>query len=165
MKKVVLSLLIVIILGYIAPQATVMPVKGASTNDFNKQSFWFYPWGKSVTHKGIDIFAKEGTEVVSAASGFVLYTGNIPVGGNVVLIIGTKWRLFYYAHLQKINTHSLSFVLKGTNIAAVGNTGNAVGKPPHLHYSVITLFPYLFNIDSSVQGWKKAFYLNPSRFM
>jgi murein DD-endopeptidase MepM/ murein hydrolase activator NlpD len=77
-----------------------MPVEGATKSDYNKDTFWFYPWGKSVTHKGVDIFAKEGTNVKSSTWGIVLYSGKIEVGGNVVLILGPKWRLHYYAHLK-----------------------------------------------------------------
>ena len=41
----------------------IIPVKGATINDWNSESFWHYPWGKSVVHHGIDIFAKKGTSV------------------------------------------------------------------------------------------------------
>ena len=47
-------------------------------------------------------------------------------------------------------------------IGKVGNTGNTAGKPTHLHYSIETLFPYVWLYDSkSIEGWKKMFYLNP----
>ena len=52
-----------LIIGFLIPQNLKMPVKGATKSDYNSKSFWFYPWGKSVTHKGIDIFAKKGTEI------------------------------------------------------------------------------------------------------
>ena len=42
------------------------PVDGASTSDYHPQSFWYYPWGTSVTHKGVDIFKKKGTPVRTA---------------------------------------------------------------------------------------------------
>lgn len=64
-----------------------MPVKGATRADYNKQSFWYYPWGKSITHKGVDVFATKGTEIVASTNGVVLYAGNIDLGGNVVVIL------------------------------------------------------------------------------
>jgi len=46
------------------PQNLKMPVKGATESDYNANSFWFYPWGKSVTHKGVDIFAKKELQLI-----------------------------------------------------------------------------------------------------
>jgi len=142
-----------------------MPVDGATTADYNKQSFWYYPWGKSGTHKGVDIFAKEGTAVRSATSGLVVFCGQINMGGNVVLVLGPKWRLHYYAHLKEIKTSLFSWVDSGKVIGTVGTTGNAAGKTPHLHYSITTLIPYLWRIDTDKQGWKKMFYLNPIDYL
>lgn len=66
--------------------------------------------GKSVTHKGVDIFAKRGTNIRPATAGIVLYTGKKPRGGNVVFILGPRWRIHYYAHLDKIKTNTFSIV-------------------------------------------------------
>ena len=128
---------------------------------YNAQSFWAYPWGKSVTHKGVDIFAPKGTPVQAATSGIVLYAGILKLGGNVVFVLGPKWRLHYYAHLNTIQAKALSWVYRGENIGAVGASGNAAGKPPHLHYAIQTAIPYPWRMDGDRQGWKKMFYLNP----
>lgn len=141
-----------------------MPIKGATAADYHPDSFWFYPWGRSVTHKGVDVFAREGTEVHSTTPGIVLYQGKIAMGGNVVLILGPKWRLHYYAHLQSSNVGRFSLVGKGHPIGTVGSTGNAAGKPPHLHYSIMSLVPLPWHIDDAPQGWRKMFYLNPIEF-
>jgi len=151
--------------GFLLPQRLRMPVKGADTHSYHDQSFWYYPWGKSGTHKGVDIFGKEGTSVQSATAGIVLYEGNISMGGNVVIILGPKWRVHYYAHLQTINTSLFSFIQSQEEIGKVGTTGNAKGKPPHLHYSIFTLIPYVWRMDDDVQGWKKMFYLNPIPYL
>ncbi len=164
-KKVFVYLLIVVIIGLVIPQNFGMPVEGATYNSYNQRSFWFYPWGKSITHKGVDIFAKEGTNVLASTGGLVCNVGKNELGGNVILILGPKWRLHYYAHLKEINTSAFSFVGKGTTIGKVGTTGNAIGKAPHLHYSIYTLLPYLWRMDGSAQGWKKAFFLNPTPFL
>jgi murein DD-endopeptidase MepM/ murein hydrolase activator NlpD len=142
-----------------------MPVKGATKSDYNPESFWFFPWGKSVTHKGVDIFAKKGTEINSSTTGVVLYSGKISLGGNFVVILGPKWRLHYYAHLDEIKTPSLTFVNKESTIGTVGTSGNAAGKSPHLHYAMLTLVPYIWKIDGDKQGWKKMFYLNPIEYL
>ncbi len=153
------------LLPFLIPQNFTMPVAGASQSDYNKESFWYYPWGKSVTHKGVDIFAKAGTPLHSATTGWVLYAGNIKMGGNVVLVLGPKWRIHYYAHLQDLNVSTFDWSSNGEQIGTVGTSGNAVGKPPHLHYSIVTLFPYFWLIDDAPQGWKKMFYLNPIDYL
>jgi murein DD-endopeptidase MepM/ murein hydrolase activator NlpD len=164
-KKVLLVLGIIVLIGFLIPQNLKMPVKGATKADYNPKSFWFYPWGKSITHKGVDIFAKKGTEINSSTIGIVLYAGEISRGGKFAIVLGPKWRLHYYAHLDKIETSSLSLVNTSSTIGTVGTSGNAVGKSPHLHYSILSLFPYVWQIDSDRQGWKKMFYLNPIDYL
>ena len=165
-RKVILwTIAFVLLIGFLIPQRFSMPVEGANEQSFNPQSYWYYPWGKSVTHKGVDIFAKEETPVKSSTDGIVLYTGNIKMGGNVALVLGPKWRIHYYAHLKTIDTDGFTYVDRNTRIGTVGTTGNAKGKSPHLHYSIVTLLPYLWRIDLAKQGWKKMFYLNPIDYL
>jgi murein DD-endopeptidase MepM/ murein hydrolase activator NlpD len=152
-------------IGFLYPQNFSMPVEGATKTSYSQKSFWFYPWGKSGTHKGVDIFAKQGTQVRSSTSGIVLYTGQLRLGGNVVIVLGPKWRIHYYAHLDKIETASYALISNGEQIGSVGTSGNAAGKPAHLHYSINTLIPYVWRIDEDPQGWKKMFYLNPIDYL
>jgi peptidoglycan LD-endopeptidase LytH len=157
--------LIVLLTGFIVPETFNMPVVGATMKSYDQHSFWAYPWGKSVTHKGVDIFATRGTNVVSATRGLVIYDGNYGRGGKVVLVLGPKWRTHYYAHLDSIRTHFLAPVGPSTVIGNVGTTGNAQGKPPHLHYSIKTLIPYPWQADHAIQGWRKMFFLNPIPYL
>ena len=83
-KKLILLFLGIMIIGLLIPQNLIMPVEGASKSDYNQNSYWHYPWGKSVTHKGVDIFAKEGTNVLSSTSGLVIGAAQIGLGGNYV---------------------------------------------------------------------------------
>ncbi|HTF06296.1 MAG TPA: M23 family metallopeptidase [Bacteroidia bacterium] len=161
-KKALLITAIIVVTGFVLPENFAMPVTGAHKNDYNTGSFWYYPWGKSGTHKGVDIFAQEGTPVVAATGGMVLYSGEMGRGGNVIVVLGPKWRLHYYAHLEKQIASPLEFVGCGEKIGTVGTTGNAKGKSPHLHYSIATVLPYFWRIDGDHQGWKKMFYLDPT---
>ncbi len=148
-------------MGFLIPEKTTIPVSGASFNDWNKDSFWYEPWGASGVHKGIDIFAKYGTSIIASSHQVVLYRGEFEKGGKVVIALGSKWRLHYYAHLKSIENDGAIIVEKGHKLGEVGDTGNAKGKQPHLHYSIVSLFPLLWEIDNSTQGYKKAFYVNP----
>lgn len=158
-------ILILVMVGLLIPQKFSMPVENATSADYHKESFWYYPWGKSVTHKGVDIFAIKGKNVRSSTVGLVLFSGQIRMGGNVVVILGPKWRLHYYAHLDEIKTSFLDWTARNEIIGTVGTTGNAAGKAPHLHYSIVTMIPYLWRIDADRQGWKKMFYLNPIDYL
>ncbi len=158
-------LLVIVLIGFLLPQRMVMPVEGANVTSYHAKSFWYSPWGKSGVHKGVDIFAKRGVPVLSSTDGIVLWTGELNMGGKVVLVLGSKWRGHYFAHLNSIDAKMFSFAKSGDRIGTVGDTGNAKGKPPHLHYSIITLFPYLWRVDRSEQGCKKMFYLNPVAYL
>lgn len=147
--------------GLMLPERLVIPVQGATPADWNPKSFWHRPWGRSGVHRGIDIFAKEGRRVVAAGSGVVLFAGALRDGGNVVAILGPKWRVHYYAHLASRKTAAWRWVNRGEEIGAVGATGNAVGKPPHLHYAIITQIPYLWRYRPERFGFDRMFYLNP----
>jgi murein DD-endopeptidase MepM/ murein hydrolase activator NlpD len=162
-KRTLFIFTCILALGLLLPAHGVVPVQNATNKDWNPYSYWYFPWGKSGVHKGIDIFAKAGTPVLASAAGIVLFKGNIKLGGNVVAVLGPKWRLYYYAHLQKTDVHFLDWVSLGEVIGRVGTTGNATGKPAHLHFSVMTLIPNPAEITTETQGWKRMFYMNPAR--
>lgn len=158
-------LAVLFVIGLLIPQNLKMPVDAATHNDYNPNSYWAYPWGASITHKGVDIFADKGTRLNSATRGLVLKTGDQPKGGKYVLILGPKWRVHYYAHLDTIYCKSGQYVTHSTKIGTVGNSGNALKKPDHLHYVIVSPIPYIWKIDNSIQGWKKMFYLNPITYL
>ena len=90
-KKTSLILLVGMILsGFLIPENMTIPVKGARYSDWNNNSFWYEPWGKSGVHKGIDIFGKKGQELNSSCNGIVIYTGSNFLGGNIVMVLGPK---------------------------------------------------------------------------
>ena len=50
-------------------------------------------------------------------------------------------------------------------LGAVGTTGNAEGKPSHLHYAVLSLLPMPWNWSSATQGWKRMFFVDPDALL
>jgi murein DD-endopeptidase MepM/ murein hydrolase activator NlpD len=149
------------LLPFLWPDRPVIPVEGATRADWNPRSFWYYPWGASGVHKGIDIFAAEGRPVLAATSGLVIGSGFNGAGGNMIAVLGPRWCVHYYAHLSRIDVGAGNWVWRGQTIGAVGSTGNAVDKPPHLHYAIITAVPYPWRITAEPQGWRKMFFLDP----
>lgn len=165
-KHLLLLALLLVATPYWLPEQHIIPVQGATKADWNPDSFWYYPWGRSGTHKGIDIFAKHGQPVVAASSGLVVAQHYDEMGGNIVLILGAKWRFHYYAHLQDSSVQRGQWLSAGEPIGHVGDSGNAKGKPPHLHYSIRSLFPLPWQADlTQPQGLRKMFYLDPHEFL
>ncbi len=165
MVKILAWVLCPIGVGFLVPEPKVIPVAAATSNDWNPNTFWYEPWGSSGVHKGIDVFADRGADVLAPTHMLVVYRGAISKGGNIVVGLGPKWRLHYFAHLNSFDEQAGRFLSAGASLGEVGDTGNAKGKPAHLHYSIISLLPVPWRIDSSTQGFKKAFYLNPIEYL
>lgn len=151
----------ILTVGLLLPAGQIIPVAGATTADWNHSTYWYHPWGRSGVHKGIDIFARRGTDVVASTGGLVIDSGTLALGGNVVSVLGPKWRVHYYAHLDRRLVSRGDIVQRGEVIGKVGTTGNAAGKPPHLHYAIVTTVPYPWRINSAPQGWKRMLFLDP----
>ncbi|WP_082355713.1 M23 family metallopeptidase [Pseudoalteromonas porphyrae] len=162
-KIFIVVLIILLTIGLLIPEKIVIPVQGATANDWNHTTFWYEPWGRSGVHKGIDIFGKKHTPVVAAVSGVVVYSGELKRGGKVVALLGPKWRIHYFAHLEDHSVSAGDYVSVNEVIGSLGDTGNAAGKQPHVHYSILSLLPYPWLMTTQNQGWKKMFFLNPHK--
>lgn len=134
-------------------------------SDYNQKSYWAYPWGTSGTHKGVDIFGKIGTDVLSSTRGFTFATGSGGKSGKYVVVLGPKLRFHYYAHLNSISTKVVDWHSLGDKIGTLGDSGNAKGKPAHLHYAMVAWLPHFWRADSDPQGSRKMFYLNPIEYL
>lgn len=89
------------------------------------------------SHRGVDIFAARGTPVLAATDGWVTRVETTRVGGNVVWMQPLFGNMrVYYAHLHEQWVKPGQFVLAGHPLGSVGNTGNAITTPPHLHFGV-----------------------------
>jgi hypothetical protein len=77
-------------------------VQNTGTCYCDAQSFWYYSWGESIVHKGIDIFAQEGDTVLAATYRIVIDKEYGTVSGNYVKILGSNWRIQYYASHEEI---------------------------------------------------------------
>ena len=85
-------------------------------------------------HKGIDLGAAWGSDIVSTASGKVSFVGNYGSYGKSVFINHGNGIQTRYAHLSKIFVEKGEIVDLGNIIGKIGNTGRSTGK--HLHYEI-----------------------------
>ncbi|AZG16611.1 M23 family metallopeptidase [Cupriavidus pauculus] len=118
-----------------APTSLPVPVQGVSRKAL--RDTWGGARSGGRKHEGIDIFASRGRPVLSATEGIVTRVGTNRLGGNVVWVMGPGRQMHYYAHLDGYAPiRAGDRVAPGTPLGYVGDTGNARGTPPHLHYGV-----------------------------
>lgn len=85
-------------------------------------------------HTGLDIAAKQGTEIVSFAAGKVIEAGKNSTYGNYLLVEHKDGIRSFYGHNSKLLVKKGQNVSLGQKIARVGSTGMSTG--PHLHFEV-----------------------------
>ena len=88
-------------------------------------------------HKGIDIFAPKGEPVVAVVTGVVTNVSKRDNGsGGLTITIERNGISYYYAHLSGVYVDQDQSVEVGQLIGICGNTGNASGTHPHVHFSI-----------------------------
>lgn len=90
--------------------------------------------GASSNHKGIDIGAPTGTNIVAAAAGTVAVSTYSASAGNYIMLSHGGGVYTVYMHASKLLVAEGQTVKKGQIIARVGSTGYSTG--PHLHFGI-----------------------------
>jgi murein DD-endopeptidase MepM/ murein hydrolase activator NlpD len=125
----------------------ICPVRGNGyfANDFGAPRYagGYHP------HQGNDVFAPAGTAIVAPFDGLAVRTPNL-LGGNAVKVLG-QFGYVYNAHLSAYG--KTGPVRTGEIVGYVGNTGDALGGPPHNHFEwhpgggpAINPFPFLLDV-------------------
>ncbi len=123
----------------------ICPVPGGTF--FNDYGF---PRSGGRFHEGIDLFAAGGTEVVAPVSGRVEFKiGSI--GGMQFNLYGDDGATYIGSHMDSFGASG--YVAAGTAIGTVGDSGNAVGSRPHIHFEIhpddgpaVNPYPYLEDV-------------------
>jgi murein DD-endopeptidase MepM/ murein hydrolase activator NlpD len=94
--------------------------------------------GYEHAHQGIDIMAPTGTPLLACERGIVTKMGSDVLGGTKIWVKGQSGTYYYYAHLSAFADGMVDglVVEPGTIIGYVGDTGNAKGGAPHLHFEI-----------------------------
>ena len=103
--------------------------------------------GERTQHRGLDFAGTRGTEVLSVASGVVVWSANRSAYGNTVEIDHGNGYMTRYAHNQDLVVKAGDHVSAGQVIALMGSSGRA--SAPHVHFEVL----------------KDGQRVNPSRFV
>ncbi len=94
--------------------------------------------GYEHAHQGTDIMAPFGTPLLACERGIVTEMGNDVLGGTKLWLKGESGTYYYYAHLSAFaeGLTEGTLVEAGDVIGLVGDTGNAKGGAPHLHFEI-----------------------------
>jgi murein DD-endopeptidase MepM/ murein hydrolase activator NlpD len=94
---------------------------------YNQSGYFYF-------HTGLDVCGQVGTEIYSPAAGEVVFTGELTVRGNAIMV-NHGWGVYSgFMHLSEILVGIGDVVEPGQLIGKVGDTGRVTG--PHLHWEV-----------------------------
>lgn len=154
-----------------APAVTLRPGDGYAFPVFGDVGYsddYMAARAVTVVHHGIDLFADTGTPVVAVADGTLSKVGVNTLGGNRLWLADERGNWFYYAHLSAFAPASVdgARVTRGQVIGFVGNTGQAITTPPHLHFEIhpggleadsINPYPFLLAWERGADQVPQAF--------
>jgi murein DD-endopeptidase MepM/ murein hydrolase activator NlpD len=94
---------------------------------YNQSGYYYF-------HTGLDVCGQVGTEIYAPAVGEVVFTGELTVRGNAIMV-NHGWGVYSgFMHLSEILVEIGDVVEPGQLIGKVGDTGRVTG--PHLHWEV-----------------------------
>ena len=87
-------------------------------------------------HRGADIGADVGRQVVAPVAGTVTFAGTVPGGGLTLAVRTADGYSVTLVHLGSIAVTRGATVREGAAVGAVGSTGQAELGQPHVHLGV-----------------------------
>ncbi|RUM60677.1 MAG: M23 family peptidase [Persephonella sp.] len=110
--------------------------------------------GADAYHKGMDMASIKNAEVPAAEDGVVVYTGNLGIYGNTIIIEHGLGVFTLYSHLLDFAVKKGDIVKRGQLIAHTDTTGLAVGD--HLHFGVLIQGLEVHPIEWFDKRWLKT---------
>jgi murein DD-endopeptidase MepM/ murein hydrolase activator NlpD len=114
-------------------------------------------------HHGEDIFGTLGQPILAVADGTIFSVGWNDVGGYRLWLRDRYGNQYYYAHLSAYSSLAVNGreVRAGQVIAFMGNTGEAITTPVHLHFEIHPVSMLQFGYDGAIDphpyltGWQR----------
>jgi len=116
----------------------VKPVEGRITTEFGIKRT--VNGSQGGVHRGVDIAAKEGTDIKAANDGVVTLARKHTLTGNTVVINHGAGVVSVYYHMSEILVKEGSNIKTGEVLGRVGSTGVSTGA--HLHWGI-----WIFGVD------------------
>ena len=115
-------------------------------------------------HHGEDLVAPYGTPLLAVADGTLFSVGWNDVGGWRLWLRDGAGNEFYYAHLSAYSPLAIAGkrVRAGDVLGFVGDSGDAAGGPPHLHFEIHPVDLLHYGYDGAVApypflvAWRRA---------
>jgi murein DD-endopeptidase MepM/ murein hydrolase activator NlpD len=103
-------------------------------------------------HHGEDIFGTLGQPILAVADGTIFSVGWNDVGGYRLWLRDRYGNQYYYAHLSAYSSLAVNGreVKAGQVIAFMGNTGEAITTPVHLHFEIHPVSMLQFGYDGAI---------------
>ncbi|HUR23144.1 MAG TPA: M23 family metallopeptidase [Acidimicrobiales bacterium] len=105
-------------------------------------------------HQGTDIFGARGTPVRAPYAGVVRYEEG-GLGGKGAYVTQPDGTFYYMAHLDSFakNLSNGKAVKQGDVVAYLGDSGNALGGSPHVHFEIHPRGGAAVNPKPILDGW------------
>jgi murein DD-endopeptidase MepM/ murein hydrolase activator NlpD len=108
---------------------TYPPVRGYITRKYSAAGPFRY-----TSHLGLDLAAREGTPILAAANGVVLFSGWTFPYGKLLLILHPSGFATLYGHNQALLVSAGENVIQGQPVGLLGSSGRSTA--PHLHFEI-----------------------------
>ena len=113
------------------------------------------------SHDGNDLMADRAQKLLAVEAGTLVSVGYSSLSGNKIWLVAEDGAAYFYAHLDSFapGISEGKTVWAGQVLGTVGNTGNASGGAPHLHFEIhpggraaSSINPYDLLIEAQSRG-------------
>jgi murein DD-endopeptidase MepM/ murein hydrolase activator NlpD len=132
---------------------------GTANTDFSKTPTYAGVGGHMKGHWGVDIFGKRGTPVLAPVDGIAKHNNS---NGNTVIIEDPKTGYSHWlGHLDSRTIEDGEFVNAGDEVGTLGDSGNAKGTAPHVHYNIYKTSGGFYTGEDPIDVLKKSIGKSP----
>jgi murein DD-endopeptidase MepM/ murein hydrolase activator NlpD len=132
---------------------------GTVNSDFSETPTFAGVGGHMQGHWGVDIFGKRGTPVLAPVDGIAKHNNS---NGNTVIIEDPETGYSHWlGHLDSRTIEDGEFVNAGDQVGTLGDSGNAKGTAPHVHYNIYKTSGGFYTGEDPIDVLKKSIGKSP----